>query len=1108
MEFNYFDWFKNLQNSLRLCVSAFNFILSSITVCLLLSSCQRPLSDGMSQALPETVDFNFHIKPILSDRCFACHGPDEKARKANLRLDIESEAFAALDSAETSFAIVAGHPEESEVIRRITSTDPEVVMPTPESKLSLSEYEIQLIEKWIAQGATWKEHWAYTPPVKDSLPLVWNRSWPNNAIDHFTLAKMESVGLKPNPEASKEKLIRRLSFDLRGLPPSIQEMEAFVMDDSPDAYEKLVDRLLSQNSYGERMAMEWLDLARYADSHGYQDDLERSMWPWRDWVISAFNENLPYDEFVSWQLAGDLLDSATYEQKLASGFNRNHKITQEVGVIDEEYRVTYVLDRVNTFSTSFLGMTIECAQCHDHKYDPISQEEYYSLFHFFNQVPEKGRVDYGVEVAEPSLPLPEERVAEVKAYINGLFESQLDSFERYVEHAWREKDPSQVMKVRLEEISPAPEGLIAWYPLDYIESKYIFDQVSREKRRVYNELIPTSGKYAGAVECVGTNYASMGKLPKLDLNRAFSLSFWLKNLDGGIRGTVFSSLSEELNNLGDRKQNLVFQIDTRKGLVFQLTNIRNKSNFNVRSKETIPQNEWVHIVATYDGSGKAEGVRFYMNGDTLQSPFVQRDELKGRVGRTHSAYMATKNPLHEKEGKALDQRAYFSGRAKGLEAGQLDEFMVFNRELNWEEIKGLYSFDPIEILENASNLTPQNERRLFYNKLFREDPQFNLVSQRLKEFKIRQVRMNDIVLKPTMVMADMDTVRPTYILDRGQYDAPITKVHPGTPEVIFPFDSTYSPNRLGLAQWLFAEENPLSARVAVNRYWQMIFGMGIVATPGDFGSQGNLPSHPQLLDWLAIEFRESGWDVKSLIKMIVMSATYRQAVKVEKYHREIDPENRYLARGPQGRLSAEMVRDHALAISGLLSSRLGGPSVKPYQPPGLWLEVASGNQSLRKYIQDHGEDLYRRSLYSFWKRTLPPPSMKVFDAPSREECTIQRRPTNTPMQALVLLNDPQFVEASRLIAARMIKEGGEHSKDRIAFAFRLATSRQVKSKELRVLQDLFEEEWAAFQSDEAAAKDLLSIGEYQLEKDIDAAELAGYTVVANAILNLTEAIQK
>ncbi|MEM6632949.1 MAG: DUF1553 domain-containing protein [Bacteroidota bacterium] len=1087
----------------------FRFLCVSVPLCFLFLSCQKSTSGSVAQTLPDQVDFNFHIKPILSDRCFACHGPDEKAREAGLRLDIESEAFAALDSAGKHFAIVPGHPEQSELIRRITHTDPEVVMPTPESKLSLSNYEIQLIEKWIAQGAKWKEHWAYTAPVRDSLSEIARSAWPRNPIDYYTLAKMESLGLKPNPEASREKLIRRLSFDLTGLPPTLEEIEEFVSDSSPKAYENLVDRLLTQQGYGERMAMEWLDLARYADSHGYQDDLERSMWPWRDWVISAFNENLPYDTFVSWQLAGDLLESPTYAQKLATGFNRNHKITQEVGVINEEYRVTYVLDRVNTFSSSFLGMTIECAQCHDHKYDPISQEEYYSLFHFFNQVPEKGRVDYGVEVAEPSLPLPEKKVAEVETYINNLFGAQLDSFERYVDKAWQQAVPqTSEVKVRMEELATSAEDLIAWYPLDFIESQHIYDQISGKKQRVYNELLPIAGKYSGGVECVGTNYASLGELHKLELNQPFSLSFWLKNLDGGIKGTVFSSLSQQRNTLGDRKQNFVFQIDTRKGLVFQLTNVRNKSNFNVRSKETIPQNEWVHIVATYDGSGNAGGVRFYMNGDTLQAPFVQRDELKGRIGKTASAYLATKNPLHEREGKELDQRAYFSGRAKGLEAGQLDEFMVFRKELSEEEVQALYAFNPIERINTNPSPSEVDVKRLFFNRMFEEDAQFNLIAQRLKEFKIRQVRMNDIVLKPTMVMADMDTVRPTFILDRGQYDLRTKQVHPGTPDAILAFDTTYAENRLGLAKWLFSDENPLTARVAVNRYWQMVFGQGIVATPGDFGSQGNLPTHPELLDWLAVDFQESGWDLKRLMKMMVMSATYRQSVNIERYHREIDPENMFLARGPQVRLSAEMVRDHALSISGLLSPRLGGPSVKPYQPPGLWLEVASGNQSLRKYIQDHGEDLYRRSLYSFWKRTLPPPSMKVFDAPSREECTLQRRPTNTPMQALVLLNDPQFIEASRLIAARMIKEGGESSQDRIQFAFRLATSRMPTGKEIHVLQNLFEEELTAFSEDEASAKELLSIGEYEMVQELDPKELAAYTVVANAIINLTEAILK
>ncbi len=1102
-------FFKDLKFSLRLCVSAFYIFILIVLLSTIISSCQKGPTPLQTQVLPDKIDFNFHIKPILSDRCFACHGPDEKARKANLRLDIETEAFAALDSLGAHFAIVRGDVDQSELINRIYSEDIDEIMPPPESKLSLTEREKEMLKKWIEQGAEWKEHWAFIPPSKPEIPAVKRKSWPQNAIDHFTLAKMEEAGMSPNPEASKEKLIRRLSFDLIGLAPTLEEIDAYLADEDPSAYEKLVDRLLASPRYGERMAMEWLDLARYADSHGYQDDLERSMWPWRDWVIEAFNKNMPYDRFVSWQLAGDLMPDASYEQKLATGFNRNHKITQEVGVVDEEYRVTYVLDRVNTFSTAFLGLTVECAQCHDHKYDPISQKEYYSLFSFFNQVPEKGRVDYGVEVAPPSIPLPEEKAKNIRGYLLGLYNSQKEQQEAYIQEKWGEKEETENLAVQVSSLSiPFSQNLKAWYPLDYSEDNRLLEVSAGLHGENLNDLIPVPGQFSGGVECMGTNYGRLNAGADLDLNKGFSFSFWIKSLDGGIRGAVLAALSKKVNKKGIHIPNMLLEVTNDKTWHFYVQNHRNKTSLNIRSKHTLPENEWIHVVASYDGSKKVEGLRLYMNGKRLEEPFEQEDDLRGSIQSTGAMYLASKNPWLDQQNKKKDQRAYFSGAAKGLQAGQLDELMVFDRALSEEEVADLYEFDPIEQLIEKNSLTPEDRKRLFFQELFRKDETFKTLSKRLREFKIRKIRMRDIVLKPTMVMQDREEYRPTYVLDRGQYDAPTVEVHAATPQAVMPFDTTFGSNRFGLSRWLFSSGHPLTARVAVNRYWQLIMGKGIVATPGDFGSQGSLPTHPALLDWLALSFEESHWDLKRLIKQIVMSATYRQSVAHRPEHTELDPENTFLSRGPHMRLPAEMVRDHALALSGLLGNRLGGPSVKPYQPAGLWLEIASGNQSLRKYIQDHDEDLYRRSLYSFWKRSLPPPSMTVFDAPMREQCRIERRSTHTPMQALVLLNDPQFVEASRLIATRMVLDGGNSPREKIEWAFRLATSRKPHSKELRVLEKLFNTERLGFENDEASVKQLLSIGEFPVNPQVEPIDLAAYTVVANAILNLTESIMK
>ena len=1075
-------------------------IIRSISVgFILVLGCNQSDSDRDGTHVPAKIDFNFHVRPILSDRCFACHGPDEKARESELRLDLMDHAFAPIDSLEGRYAIVPGDVSASELVQRIHAVDPDEMMPPPSSNLSLAPHEKEILQRWIEQGAEWKDHWAFIPPEAVQPPKISGRRMVN-AVDKFIAAKQKEHRLKANPPAAKEKLIRRLSFDLRGLPPSIEEIRRFRSDPQEDAYERLVDQFLGSQAFGERMAMEWLDLARYADSHGYQDDLERSMWPWRDWVIQAFNQNLPYDQFVTWQLAGDLLEGATYEQKLATAFNRNHKITQEVGVVNEEYRVTYVLDRINTFSTSFLGMTIECAQCHDHKYDPISQREYYQLFSFFNNVPEKGRVDYGVEVAEPSLPLPEEKVAEIRNYVETLLDTQRDSVQRYVALRWKDSQPAgQQHNVNNGMAGGWPTKPLAWFPLDYIENNEVIDAVGRVAGEAVNDLLPVSGKYGGGVEFTGTNYGNVQLPRRLDLNQPFSVSFWLENIDGGIRGAVLSLLSTT------ESANFQIKISHNKDIGIYLGNKAKGKGLSFTSKLTVPQNQWTHYTITYDGSRSISGLNLYMNGQ-----WVDRYEN----GKSFGAGIPISDVVIIGAPKALqfeaikEQKNYFNGAAKGLEAGRLDELLFFNKKLSDNQINALVAWDPHVSYRAQQPKSLTVKKSLFYQDLWSHDPQYRLLNQLYREYKIRKMRTRDIVVKPTMVMQDMDTIRPTFVLDRGQYDAPRERVTANTPNALTPYEKAWPKNRLGLAQWLFSPDHPLTARVAVNRYWQMIFGRGIVTTPGDFGSQGALPSHPELLDWLAGYFRDSDWDVKNLIKLMVMSATYRQSVANSAQQKARDPDNVYLSRGPQTRLSAEMIRDHALASSGLLAQKIGGPSVKPYQPQGLWLEVASGNQSLRKYIQDHNADLYRRSLYTFWKRTLPPPSMIIFDAPSREQCVIGRTPTSTPMQALVMLNDPQFVEAARFLAVRMINQGGSSIADRIAFAFQLLTSRLPTDREKDLLLDLFHAELADFSEDPSLAEKLLDVGEASLQLDHEKSELAAYTVVASAILNTTETILK
>ena len=757
------------------------------------------LNGGSTSAatVPDEVDYNYHIRPILSDRCFKCHGPDANKREAALRLDTEEAAYAALKDNAKLHAIVPGKPDESAVWQRIITKDTAEIMPPLESNLKLNEHEIALIEKWIKQGAKYKPHWAFIAPERPQLPAVDNDAWPKNPIDYFTLAKMEESGLKPNAEADKERLLKRAALDITGLPPSLDLQERFLKDESLNAYEKVVDELLSSKHYGEKMAIPWLDAARYADSHGYQDDGLRTMWPWRDWVIHAFNQNYSYSKFLTWQLAGDLVvkrqkgnlaNPRIKEALLATGFNRNHKITQEGGVIDEEYRIEYVTDRTNTFGKTFLALTYECAKCHDHKYDPILQKDYYSAFAFFNQVPEKG------------------------------------------------------------------------------------------------------------------------------------------------------------------------------------------------------------LVGTIDAS------------------FADPPNLK----------------------------------------------------LTTKDVKSILTF----------------------------------------------VNKTDTADVTVMVMQDLDTLRKTHVLNRGSYDQPTDVVKAQMPNVLLPFDTQkYPQNRLGLAQWMLDAKNPLTARVFVNRVWQEFFGRGIVKTVGDFGMQGELPSHPQLLDWLAVDFRTHNWNIKRLVKQIVMSATYRQSAVITKEHLAKDPENVLLARAPRMRLSAELIRDFVLSTSGLLSPVIGGPSVKPYQPKGLWEVATSGRGTLKNYIQDHGDSLYRRGMYVFIKRTVPPPSMLIFDASNRDQCEVKRSRTNTPLQALVMLNDPVVLESARVLAEKLALEKNS-DEDKIKKAFRIVLCRTGKEKELSVLEKYFESEQSVFAKDPKKAAKLLSVGERPQARIANRPMVAALMQSILMMYNLEEAIMK
>ncbi len=1024
------------------------------------------------------VDFNFQIRPLLADRCFPCHGPDAKSRKAKLRLDLREGA---LGTDKAGKAIIkAGDPAASEVVRRIFATDPDDLMPPPESKRSLSDEERELLRTWIAQGAEFKQHWAFLPVERVAVPAVSDRTWARNEIDAFVLNRLEREGLKPSPEASRETLIRRLSFDLTGLPPTIAEIDAFLGDTSPNAYEKVVDRLLASPRYGEWMAVEWMDLARFADTFGYQADVDCDLSPWRDWVIQAFNENLPYDQFLTWQLAGDLLPNATRDQILATAFNRLHRQTNEGGSIEEEFRTEYVVDRVNTFGTAMLGLTVQCARCHDHKFDPISQRDYYSLAAFFNSIDESGLYSHFTRAMPTPVMLlwqgdAEQRHAalldQIAAAEAKLKQIAADAQPRFDTWLKTNADASPVL--------PRPVMKLAFETIDGSKTP---NAVSTNAVDLIDGPVLVEGRVGQALKFSGDNSAVVKDAGVFRRTDPFSFDLWLKPNEKQARAVVFHC-SRAWTDSGSRGYELV--LDEGRPF-FALIHFWPGNALAVRAKEALPLGAWSHLAVTYDGSSRAAGVRLYLNGSRLATEGV-RDNLY-------------KDILHQVEwgdAEAGNIHLTLAGRFRdsGFKDGLIDEFQAFDTELTASEVAALAAAnDPARVPPQAS---------WFDYYLARHDAKYRAAAAELKRLRNAE---NDLItpVREIMVMKELPQPRPTYLLKRGAYDAPGERVTRDVPERIFPFAANYPRNRLGLAQWVSDPRNPLTARVAVNRMWKLHFGRGIVATTWDFGAQGELPMHPQLLDWLAKRFVDSGWDSKALHKLIVMSATYRQSSQAGKELLARDPENPLLARGPKHRLAAEQIRDAALAASGLLNATIGGPSVKPYQPPGVWEESGTG----KTYTQDHGDKLYRRSLYTFWRRTAPPPAMLTFDATSREVCTAKREITTTPLQALVLLNDTQFVEAARALAARLARRHPDNLDARGVEAFRTLIGRSPDDRERAILRRLFDEQRALFARDPAAAAGFLATGESPRDATLPAADLAATTVLVSAVMNGDEFVME
>lgn len=1048
---------------------AFIFIAS-----LLLFSCSDSIEipqeiTALEDSLPEEIDYNIHVKPILSDRCFKCHGPDKNKVEAGLQLTDAELASAKLKSGKR--AIVAGDIDESELIKRILSHDPEEVMPTPKSNLSLDNKEKATLIKWIRQGAEYKELWSLNPIEKPDVPKIgtffsrmgwsrhWETDWAKNEIDNFVLEKLRTTKLQPNNEADKTTLLRRVSLDLTGLPPTIAEINAFRNDKSADAYEKAVDRLLKSPHYGERMAVDWLDVARYADTHGYQFDVLRTAYPYRDWVINSFNQNLSFDKFITYQLAGDLLPKPTRNELIATAFNRMHMQNQEGGIVEDEYRAEYVADRVNTFGKAFLGLTVECARCHDHKYDPISTKDYYSLSAFFNNINEAGQVP-ALGESSPTIILTsketDKKLAAIKQKILSLKKSPIVKVAPVVE-----KDKNGALK---------DTSLIAHFTFDEALRDSFKNEVNPKKYATVKGEDPTQlpeivqGKFGLGRICNGMGVFDLGKnIAYFERHQPFSVSIWLNIAKNGIKGPVFAR-SNGLDN-GNRGYECILNSD--RTLNFNLNHSYPDNSIDIQTVQPLPFKKWFHLTVTYDGLGEANGARIFIDGKQVATRTLA-DNLKKSIiygyGKTIGFGILLNFQIG---GKFRDSMKDF----------YFDELRIYNRDLATNEVSAL-----------AKNqvITP------------------NYFENQASKNKILQLKAQETALydacEEVMVMKERAFAKKTFVLKRGAYDAKGEEVLHNTPYKLPKFSEKYPKNRLGLAQWLLDEENPLFTRVIVNRFWQQFFGRGLVNTVDDFGNQGELPTHPELLDWLAAQFREDGFDTKKLIKRIVMSATYRQSSVNRYQNNEInDVENRFLARQSSYRLSAEIVRDNALAASGLLNRKIGGPSVHPYQPDGVWESLSN----YMRYKQNHGDTLYRRSMYTILKRTAPHPAMINFDAPDRQLCTVKRQKTNTPLQALVTLNDVQFVEAARVLAEKTIKI---NPADKISYLFETIISRKPRKSEYELMKQLLVEQSQHFIQNPNEAKELLSVGEYKSNHPLNEIEVASLAIVSQTIMNYDEAI--
>ena len=1017
------------------------------------------LASGTFLNAADRVDFNRDIRPILSENCLSCHGPDSQKRHAGLRLDTNDQTMWKGESGE--IAIVPGSPDKSEVIHRITTADAATVMPPPESGKKLTPKQIETLQQWIAEGAEYKGHWAFLAPVKAAPRPTTITGWGQNQIDQFVLADLEKHGLTPSPEADKITLLRRVTLDLTGLPPTPAEVEAFLADQSPDAYESLINRLIDSPKYGEHMSRFWLDVASYGDTHGLHLDNERSIWKYREWVINSFNTNLPFNQFITEQLAGDLLPNPTVEQQIATGFIRCNVTTGEGGSIDEEVRVRYATDRTERFSTVFLGLTLGCAVCHDHKFDPVSQKEFYSLYSFFNSAADPA-MDGNRHDTPPTVrvPTPEDtaklteldaKIAEKKARI-----AEALAKVEYTDPTPASAPPAGPQEfVWVEDSTPAGANLQGDSPWEF---------VSAPEHPVFKGEKSTRRLAAAGM----SQHFFTGATQTLKIGQGDKLFAYVYLDPANPPKTVMLQFND-----GSWDHRAFWGEDT---IAFGAGDVP----AHRRMGDLPKTGEWVRLEVDAQHVGLNAGAVLNGWAFTQHSGLCYWDHA-GSVTQT------------PQDGQGFESQlaweAFDKAQAKSSVPQPIRDAIKVEADKRTDEQKKQIRDYFIEAVYSKTRET------------------FDPLRKELDALTAQRKTIDDAV-PVSLVMADLPNERETFVLIRGEYDKPGDKVGRGTPKVLPPMPEGAPNNRLGLARWLVSPSHPLTSRVTVNRFWQQLFGRGIVKTSEDFGSQGEFPSHPELLDWMALDFQESGWDVKRLMKQMLMSSTYRQSSKVSPELAERDPENALLARGPRFRMDAEMVRDNALAVAGLLSTRVGGKSVRPYQPEGIWEAVAFVGSNTNTYKRDDGEALYRRSMYTFWKRTSPPPSLMAFDAPSRENCVARRARTNTPLQALVLLNDEQYIEAARQLGQRMILEGGSQAPERLHYGFRLATARDPNDHEMAVLTTQLSALLEHFKANTEAAKKLLAIGAIPRNESLDLAEHASYTMIGNLLLNLDETMTK